>query len=103
MAMPALADGQKFAVRVRIEAVLHVEFFTSEAAESRCTLPVGFPFVIWGIPDPGAERVPVRPVEDDRWEPILVRASDRNDPLYRGFRLEISRDDLALRCDRVWA
>jgi hypothetical protein len=101
MAEPALADGQKYSVRERIEAVVQIEFFTPSMIERRCTLPVGFQFSIWGIPERDAGSVSVKPVEQERWEPVLVGAREREDSLYGGFTVRIDRTDLLKRCDRV--
>jgi hypothetical protein len=101
MAEPALADGQKYSVRERIEAVLRIEFFTPSTVERRCTLPVGFVLSLWGIPEPGAASVTARPVEQERWEPVLIGERERKDPLYGGFTVCIDRQDLLKRCDRL--
>ncbi len=101
MAEPALADGQKYSVRERIEAVVLIEFFTPDIRERSRTLPVGFQFAIWGIPEPGSPCILVKPVEQERWEPVLVGERELKDPLYGGFTLRIERADLVKRCDRV--
>jgi hypothetical protein len=103
MAEPALADGQKYSVRERFEAVVRIAFFTPSMIERRCTLPVGFQFFIWGIPEPGADWVSVKPVEQERWERVLVGEREREDALYGGFTIRVERGDLVKMCTRVLA
>jgi hypothetical protein len=101
MAEPALAYGQKYAVKERFDADLTIEFFSGEPRRGRCTLTTDFRFEVCDIPDPAAPAVTVRPLEEDRWEPVLIPAGVLSDPLYRGYELKISRDNLQARCKRL--